>query len=49
MKLLNYQTSSLNFFEYLISYGNILILLFLLIINIDNKIYLTESNKNEND
>ena len=49
MKLINYQTSSLNFFEYLISYANILILLFLLIINIDNKIYLTESNKNEND
>ena len=46
MKLLNFETASLNFIEYLISYSNILILLFLLLINIDKKVYLAENNTN---
>ncbi len=46
MKLLNFETTSLSFIEYLISYSNILILLFLLLINIKNKDNLTENNAN---
>ena len=46
MKLLNFDSISLNFAEYLISYSNILILLFLLLINLNNKIYFTRDFKN---
>ena len=46
MKLLNFKTASLDFIEYLISYSNILVLLFLLLINIDKKVYLIKNNTN---
>ena len=46
MKLLNFEFVSLDFVEYLISYSNILLLLFLLLINIDKKVYLTKNNTN---
>lgn len=46
MKLLDFQITSLNFIEYLISYSNILVLLFLLLINIDKKVNLIENNTN---
>ena len=46
MKLLNFDSISLNFVEYLISYSNILILLFLLLINLNNKVYFTKKIKN---